>query len=1108
MNNNLMDDLFATETPPPSAFVIQQLELYNWGPFSGLSCAQIDPDGTSIIGPTGSGKTTLVDALMTLITAQPRYNLASTGGHESDRDLLSYIRGVSGAGNNSGDNSHVARTGKTTTAISALFSNGTESVRIGALFWLEGSSSSTADLKRLWCFTERDDQSVTRWLELHHEGGARALKQSARETTGLQIFDSKKSYLAQLRRFFEVGENAFTLLNRAAGLKQLNSIDEVFRELVLDDRSAFNRASEVANEFDDLASIHSELQIARKQQQSLLPIEQTNNRYQTHQQKRTEQRSLLQALPLWFASQGYQLWSQREQILSADIQAQTTAITAQQQQADTQQHQTNTLRDSYLQAGGTSIEQLRDQITTQQALTQERQRHAQDYQRMARRLELDDSLSASALHANQQQVKTHQNRLEVQQEALDDSALQCAASLVEQQNTATALREELSSIRARPGSNIPGRYQDFRAELACALTLPETELPFVAELIEIKPQEQHWRGAIERALGGHRLRILVPVEQMKAALNWVNQRDNRLHVRLLEAQPADQQARFLSDGFTRKLTFKNHSHREPLKQLLAGIDRHCVESAEILRTTEHGMTAQGLMSGKSGRFEKQDQQPLHKGWMTGFDNKDRLATLSSELAEAETGQQTCQQQYNQACKNVEAIKDELRLLEQLAQLDFSAIDLPGAESLQQQLQTRLNALTDPDSSTDKARRLYEQAQQALDAMQQQVRQLIKRQGQLEESQKRARIHKATAQQRLGDGLSDSQQALAERHLPTADMDQLEQLDQHERAEYSRIEQICTTLDQQLSKLQQQLIRQMAAAQKEDSGALAETGTELQDIPDYLARLRLLNEEALPEKLQRFLSYLNQSSDQGVTQLLTEISNEVTIIEERIADLNETLKRVDFQPGRYLQLTPQHVVHESLRTLQQAQRHLRSAALKDDQGESHYRALENMVQLLRNASDNRRTVGARALLDPRYRLQFAVSVLDRQDHHVIEIRTGSQGGSGGEKEIIASYILTASLSYALCPEGLSRPLFGTIVLDEAFSKSSQAVAGRIIAALHEFGLHPLFVTPNKEMQLLRAHTRSAILVRRKGLQSTLTSLSWEEVTAQARKVREQRDENTH
>ena len=122
------------------------------------------------------------------------------------------------------------------------------------------------------------------------------------------------------------------------------------------------------------------------------------------------------------------------------------------------------------------------------------------------------------------------------------------------------------------------------------------------------------------------------------------------------------------------------------------------------------------------------------------------------------------------------------------------------------------------------------------------------------------------------------------------------------------------------------------------------------------------------------------------------------------------------------------------------------------------------------------------------------MIDRASGQVLERRTGSQGGSGGEKEIIASCVLTASLSYALCPPGRSRPLFGSIVLDEAFSKSSAAVAARIIQALREFGLHALFVTPNKEMRLLRNHTRSAVLVHRRGRQASLACLSWEELGA--------------
>ena len=112
-----------------------------------------------------------------------------------------------------------------------------------------------------------------------------------------------------------------------------------------------------------------------------------------------------------------------------------------------------------------------------------------------------------------------------------------------------------------------------------------------------------------------------------------------------------------------------------------------------------------------------------------------------------------------------------------------------------------------------------------------------------------------------------------------------------------------------------------------------------------------------------------------------------------------------------------------------------------------------------------------------------------------------GIQGSEKEIIASYILTASLSYALCPEGASEPLFGTVILDEAFSKSSRVVAGRIISALREFGLNPLLITPNKEIKLLRDHTNSAVLIHNRGGRSaSMTNMSWEQLEQHAEKHR--------
>lgn len=1099
------DDLFATEIIPPTAYILTHLDLYNWGPFGGRHCAEIDPKGSAIIGPTGSGKTTLVDALMTLLTQQPRYNLASTGGHESDRDLISYIRGVSGAGNNSGDNSHIARPGKTVTGVSARFSNGDTNLRIGALFWVDGSSSAASDLKRLWLFSERDDQSLDDWLAIHHEGGARELKQHVRDTPGIQANDSKKAYLAQVRRFFEVGENAFTLLNRAAGLKQLNSIDEIFRELVLDDHSAFDRAAEVASEFDDLAAIHSELETARRQHQSLVPIAETHEKHQATYKELEQLKTLKRILPVWFAQAGYDLWTDRIHELDRQLIESQNQIDSLTSTVSGLNNQATTLKDIYLEAGGASIEQLREQIGQQQRWVNERASHANDYRALTRKLDLDDRLSAQALAANQQTGEARLRELSEREETQDKTLLDLRLEHGKLSETLKELTDEIDRIKARPGSNIDGRYQEFRSELAEALNLGEDQLPFVAELVEVKPEEKDWRGAIERALGGHRLRILVPPAAMQSALDRVNARDNRLHVRLMEAQTPQAQAQFMDDGFTRKLNFKGHPHREALKGLLAGIDRHCVDSPEALRQTPHGMTRQGLMSGKKGFFEKRDNQRLDKGWMTGFNNRDRLTALTEELREAQGSEREIQQAMGKAQAALKSTRDEITLYEALAGIRFDTIDLPSAEKELSELQNRLESLTAPDSDVEQARQKYETVNQELEQAQQDLSEARTQYALLDDKRSQATQRCQEMLERLGEGLTDEEQILAGQHFDTPDASQYDRLETLERSQRDKLEKAISTLNKQLQRYQLNLTQLMEKARTLDTGALAETGSDIRDIPEYLERLRVLAEEALPEKLERFLNYLNQSSDQGVTQLLAHINNQVAIIEERIADLNATLKRVDFQPGRYLRLEPRRVTHESLRTLERAQRQLRADALKDDQGESHFKALQNMVQLLRDAADSKRTVGARALLDPRYRLQFEVSVLDRESCTVIETRSGSQGGSGGEKEIIASYILTASLSYALCPTGATQPLFGTIVLDEAFSKSSHAVAGRIISALNEFGLHPLFVTPNKEMRLLRAHTRSAILVHRKELQATLTSLSWEELETHAEKMTRKRDE---
>ncbi|NIB38680.1 AAA family ATPase [Pseudomaricurvus alkylphenolicus] len=1093
-------DVTLSDLLPPT-YSLCALRVHNWGPFQGFHSAEIDPGGTAIIGPTGSGKTSLEDALMTLICAQPWYNLASTGGHEGDRNLMSYVRGVSGAGNDAGGTTHIARPQKTLTALEACFDNGETPVTLAAVLWIDSSSQSVSDLKRAWIFSENTPYGMPELLETQQASGLRGLKQLGREVAGLVVSESKKTYLAQLRRFFDVGENAFTLLNRAAGLKQINSIDELFRELVLDDHSAFVRAAEVAAEFDDLASIHSELETAKLQQKSLVPIAQEHEVLQTHEATQDKQRRLERVLPVWFAMHGHQLWTERIVELEA-TQVQNNARVAELHgQINAADERALLLRDQYMEAGGASVESLQAQIDTHQAQLTRCQKVAHQYTSITQALGLDTACTREALQHNQTQAQALQQQSVETLESRQEQSYKHGAQKQNHSDRVKDLNQELSKI-AKNHSNIPSRYVDFQADLAQALEMDISRLPFIAELVEVKPEHRAWRGAIERAIGGQRLRLLVPPEKMKQAITWINHRRNRLHVRLLRVEQPTSPSRFLDDGFTRKLNFKSHPYRDAMKQLLAGIDRHCVERAEKLDDIPWALTVEGSMSGKSGHFEKQDQRDLDQDWCTGFDNRDRINSLEQQLEEAKAelmASETLLEQDKQACSQ---LAREISLLEKLCAFQIEDIDATAIESTLALLNEKLRAVLDPQSDTAQLKQQWDAATEQLQALRIQHDQAVRQGAVALDNLEKAQRQQKTCFARTKAGLSDEEHELGNQHFSVST---IEQLHEDERQATNQLVADMKTSADAISTSKVKLTRLMGHAKKIDTGALADVGLDAQDAPNYIERLRVLNEEALPEKLHRFLEYLNQSSDQGVTQLLMAISSEVEKIEHRIEELNHTMRRVDYQPGRYLRLNPQAVVHESLTTLTKAQRHLRYAATLNDEGDSHYKALKVVVDLLRDASERKRTKGAQALLDPRYRLQFSVSVIDRSSSDVIETRRGSQGGSGGEKEIIASYILTASLSYALCPEGSPAPLFGTVVLDEAFSRSSQAVAGRIIAALREFGLHPLFITPNKEIKLLRAHTRSAILIHNKNGRSSTLSLSWEELEAEAAKQQQKQHE---
>lgn len=1073
-------------------YVLTELKIYNWGSFDGLHLTPIDPAGTSLIGVTGSGKTTIVDAIMTLICQNPRYNLASTGGNDSDRDLVSYVRGVSGLGDGQESKQQSTRPGQTVSGICATLRREQQLVRLGVIFHFEGTSSAMAELGKYWIFSTNPEESLESWLSIFYEEGKHGLEQLGNNVQGLNYHSTRRDYFAQIRALFQVGDNAFALLNRAAGIKQLTDIDTIFRDLVLDDRSAFKRAGEVVKSFDDLNVIHHELETARAQQQKLKPIVGEWETYKTQTEIIEELQLAGELAPIWFAELSHQLWSSEK--IRLEQEAEKAALTMQHlgEQRYELLQQCEMFRQAYLRKGGANIDQLQKRVDEWKSTRNVRATFSAQYQLRMRRLCFTEELSEAGLAQNKALANQRYEGLTHQISDQRSEAFQLGINESDVRGRLHALNLEVEAVKQRPGSNVPTIYHQFRSQLAQHLQVDEAQLPFVAEMVQVKPEEQEWRGAIERALGGHRLRILVPSDRAKPALRWINARDNHLHVRVLEVDLDRKVRETLPDGYVRKLKLKPHPFKKAVEALIAQIDRHCVESPDALLTTPHAMTKEGMLSGQLHFFEKRDQRLLNSDWFTGFDNRDRLTFLNQQISDAGN-------QLELALEALRAARDRLGDLEEASiayqfinEVEFSLIDLRGAENLLTDLQGQLDYFTQPGTDVSSAKLLLDEGTRKADELETECLNARDACTRLKDRLGTAADKLSKKSELAEKGLTPEQRGKLKKHLPVVSAAELEDLENIElRCSHVHIVQM-KELYEKLNRAEGDLIKRMSEAKSIDTGALAEVGLEVTDAPAYLERLRILTTEALPEKVERFLTYLNRSSDDGVTQLLSFVEQEVVLIEERIEELNNTLRRVEFLPGKYLRLVTSKIVHKDLVSLQAAQRKLNTARFTDDVGETHYRALRVVVESLRRACDKRKTIGARAILDSRFRLEFSVAVVDAITREATAGRKGSYGDSGGEKEIIASYILTAALGYALCPVGESKPLFGTVVLDEAFSRTSASVAARIIAALNEFGLHPIFVTPNKELRLLRLHTRSAIIVHKKDGASTMVSMSWEEL----------------
>src|SRR5262249_24072326 len=171
------------------------------------------------------------------------------------------------------------------------------------------------------------------------------------------------------------------------------------------------------------------------------------------------------------------------------------------------------------------------------------------------------------------------------------------------------IQNEIDSLRNRK-SNIPSRILAIREDLCRALALNEADLPFIGELVEVRPEEKAWEGAAERLLHNYALSILVPDQHYGAVAGWVEQTHlgNRLvYYRVRERRPASHSG-VHPQSLIRKLAIRPDSkfYGWIEADLAQRFDHICCETLDAFRREAKALTRAGQIKAGGGHPQKED----------------------------------------------------------------------------------------------------------------------------------------------------------------------------------------------------------------------------------------------------------------------------------------------------------------------------------------------------------------------------------------------------------------------------------------------------------------------------------------------------------------------
>lgn len=1079
-----------------AGFRLERLDVYNWGTFHDrIWSFPLQGQNGLLTGDVGSGKSTLVDALTTLLIPAHKaaYNKAA-GADQKERTLSSYVQGFyksSRSESGSGARPVALRDKNAYTVLLGVFRNRGygQALTLAQVFWLKNASSTP---ERLFVVADRDLN-----IKEHFSGfgsNIAALKKRLKEMDRVEPpFESYNQYSAAfMRRLGLRNEQALELFHQTVSMKSVGNLTDFVREHMLEAFPVEERIEDLIKHFNDLNRAHDAVKKAKEQIEKLTPLVDGLDRYNKQQGEVVELKKTRDGLSTYFASLTKSLLEKRidkiEQILEKLANKERMSLeNLQKQQRDREE-----LSRQIASNGGDRLDSLKLRLLQLEQLKTKRIQAAESYNRLAQQLELNRVAppDSTAFEQNQASLSTLLETLHSNKQSVENQKVEVEVLIRSLQKECDELEREIQSLAKRK-SNIPHQQILLRQQLCEHLQISEDEIPFAGELMQVDSSQKAWEGAAERLLRSFALSLLVPERHYAAVSDWVNQTD--LKGRIVYYRTRPQQNPNLSvlhrDSLCQKIQIKSDSefYRWLEIELRQRFDYVCCEDMEIFRQQKFALTRTGQVKSAGGKHEKDDRHSIwdSSSYVLGWNNHDKLQSLRLQLSNK---QQDGLQFFNERARLEEQIKAlefknnsaiSLRHYREFEELDFAS---PALE-----IEQVLNDLKQLESTSD----LLKELQAKREHLDQQIQEadnerlaISKNKGAEEEKKTQAVRQCEECQQiiaqtnmDLDEEVQNSYRVLCSPVLGER-MSTVESSRNDEKMVREELQRRIDNTDRALSTLRDSIIKRMQNYRNDYPADTSEMDASLEAEHEFRKALQALHADGLPDFQDRFKKLLRENTLNGISLFNGQLSREEKEIKDRIERINKSLVQIEYNPGRYISLEPTSVHDGDIVEFRQHLRACMEGSLGSSDDESHlemkFLQVKEIIDRFKgrenSAESDRRW--RRKVTDVRNWFDFAASERYQETNEEFEHYTSSGGKSGGQKEKLAYTVLAASLAYQFgleWEESQSRS-FRFVVIDEAFGRGSDESARYGLELFKKLNLQLLIVTPLQKIHVIEPYVQ--------------------------------------